>query len=69
MNPFTGKKIDDSYKEAGEQYVFLSEEWDAETNNGNQFIPGPWLSIQGDMRINSNWKILQGWSTSPLEKK
>ena len=69
MNPFTGKKIDDSYKEAGEQYVFLSEEWDAETNNGNQFIPGPWLSVQGDMRINSNWKILQGWSTSPLEKK
>ena len=67
MNPFTGKTINSSEKTAHDQYVFVSEEWHVESNSGNVYLPGLWLSVQKDMRDKNNWKIMSRNATSPLE--
>lgn len=65
-NPFTGKVIDSREKTSHEQYIFSSNAWHTDENNGNQFLPGDWYSVQGDMRVNSNWKALAKSATSPF---
>ena len=58
INPFTGRKIDASEKTAHKQYVFSSDEWMIDINNGNTFIPGDWFAVHNDMRDPNNWKLV-----------
>lgn len=53
-NPFTGKAINSEPK-AGEQYVFMSGEWDITENNGNTFKPGLWYTVHDDIFDTQNW--------------
>lgn len=58
VNPFTGKKIDSSEKNAHVQYVITSDDWDIEENNGNTFKPSSWYSVHDDMRDINNWELV-----------
>lgn len=57
-NPFTGKEINNSAKYKKKQYILDSLEWDVNKNNGNQFLPGLWLSVHNDRLNKDNWEIL-----------
>ena len=59
-NPFTGKRIDNTAKEADE-LLLLSSDWDTKTNNGNVFLPGDWFSIHDNIFNKDNWKELGTW--------
>ncbi|MBQ7715605.1 MAG: membrane protein insertase YidC [Clostridia bacterium] len=65
-NPFTGKKIDSSVKDEPVQYMFTSEYWDVEKNNGNTFLPGRWFTLTGtDSYDVSCWKLNAAEATLP----
>ena len=66
VNPFTGKAIDSTAKSTQSQYIFSSTDYDIEKNNGNQYLPGDWYSVQSDMRVSSNWQALAKNATSPF---
>ena len=59
VNPFTGKEIIPSEKNAHEQYILLSYDWNTSVNNGKTFLPGRWYSVKEDMRDNRNWKLIE----------
>ncbi len=59
VNPFTGNPINNDAKFAGPQYVLGSDKWVVEENNGTEFLPGLWLSVEKDMRDKNNWTIIK----------
>lgn len=67
-NPFTGKKINNNNKYDQEHYILGSFEFDISTNNGNSYLPGPWLKVHGDMRNKNNWSVSNENSTFPTQK-
>lgn len=54
-NPFTGKEINSNEKNAHDQYVIVSYDWDVATNNGNTFLPAKWASIKDDLWDKDKW--------------
>lgn len=59
VNPFTGKKIENSLKNTGVQRVY-STSWDTKTNNGTQYADPIVYVLKGyDMTDLSNWSIEQ----------
>lgn len=65
VNPFTGKQLTDATKHNDEQHLFFTTEWQTTNNNGNQFLPGTWLSVTGQNIFDvNNWKVL-GEGTDP----
>ncbi len=58
INPFTGKEIGYGDKGINPQYVSASDVYDIFVNNGNQFLPGNWYTVQDDMRKPENWKLV-----------
>lgn len=67
VNPFTGKAINNDEKTAHDQYVLGSFEWNTQSNNGNVYLPGLWLSVHDDMRNKNNWTVMSENATSPFE--
>ncbi len=65
VNPFTGKRIDDSEKTAHDQYILASDKWDVSSNNGNVFLPGDWYAVHGDTWNADNWRLVATDSVSP----
>ncbi len=59
VNPFTGNPVNNSKKFSGPQHVLGSPKWVVDENNGTQFLPGLWLSVEKDMRDKNNWKIIR----------
>nr|MCR4884502.1 hypothetical protein [Clostridiales bacterium] len=59
VNPFTGKPITDTAKEAGEFHILytdISDPWD---NNGNTFLPDRWYALKGhNIFDTSAWRSL-----------
>ncbi len=55
VNPFTGNVITNDEKTAHEQYIIISSIYDVNTNNGNTFLPGKWVSIKDSIRDRENW--------------
>lgn len=55
QNPFTTKAINSDEKNAHEQYIIISEEWDIRTNNGNTFLPAKWASVKDNIWEADNW--------------
>lgn len=55
VNPFTGKAINSDEKQAHEQFVILSQEYDISRNNGNTFLPSYWASVKGNPWERDNW--------------
>lgn len=59
INPFTGNPVNNEEKNSHPQYVLGSPKWVVEENNGTQFLPGLWLSVEKDMRIKDNWTVIK----------
>ena len=57
VNPFTGNAITDEEKTAHEQYIIVSDEWDAVTNIGNTFLPGYWARVSDNLWEEENWEF------------
>ncbi len=66
-NPFTGKAINNDAKYAGEQYVFMSLDWEVEFNNGNQFKPGTWYKVKDNIWEKENWTYIDEVTARPDE--
>ena len=55
VNPFTGNPISSDAKAHRPIYVFASHQWNTAKNNGNTFLPDPWIALDGDMKDPANW--------------
>jgi YidC/Oxa1 family membrane protein insertase len=58
VNPFTGNPIDASPKTQGEQHLFGTFIYDIARNNGNEFLPGDWFAVHGNIFDAGNWRYL-----------
>ena len=58
VNPFTGLPVTMDEKLAHPQHILCSHIWKTEKNNGNTFLPGPWLSVHDDIFDLNNWEYL-----------
>ena len=59
INPFSGKMITDTAKNADEFHVFYTDVTDPWINNGNTFLPGRWYALHGhDIFDMSSWSNL-----------
>lgn len=56
VNPFTGKAINSDAKE-GKQYILVSKQWNIDKNNGNTFLPDPWVSVHDNIFEEKNWTL------------
>lgn len=66
INPYTGKRIENSAKFSSAQFVLVSEEYDVLINNGNTFMPSRWLAFDGGEVWNKDsWEILKGTTVLP----
>lgn len=54
-NPFTGKAITSDEKNAHEQFIIMSHNWNVGSNNGNTFEAAYWASVKNNMREKNNW--------------
>ncbi len=54
-NPFTGKAINSEEKNAHDQFIIYSSDWDVSTNNGNTFLPAYWMSVRDNIWDKNNW--------------
>ncbi|MBQ8165903.1 MAG: hypothetical protein IJZ96_02570 [Lachnospiraceae bacterium] len=68
-NPFTGKAINNDAKYAGEQYVFMSLDWEVEFNNGNQFNANTWYKVKDNIWEKENWTYIDEVTARPDEVK
>ena len=55
-DPHSGLPVDMSPKE-GTLYISTSRAWDIRENNGNVFLPAPWLAVHGSSLEESNWEL------------
>lgn len=58
VNPVSGKPINNDIKYQSPQHVFLSWDNDILTNNGNTFIPAPWIAVQDNIFNPDNWQMI-----------
>ncbi len=66
INPYTGKKIENSMKMKEKQYVITSNEFDVSVNNGNTFLPSQWYIFDGDNVWDKNsWTFLEEVTVLP----
>ena len=65
VNPYTGNPIVDSSKIDGEHHVIVSDEWNTDVNNGNQFFPSQWATVSGDINDQNNWVFYSDITTLP----
>ncbi|MBR6391651.1 MAG: hypothetical protein IKS12_00035, partial [Eubacterium sp.] len=56
VNPFTQKPINSKEKFAHKQYIIASYDFDIAKNNGNQFNPSMWYSVQDSIWEHKNWE-------------
>ncbi len=54
-NPFTGKAINSDEKNAHDQYIIVSDEWDINHNNGNTFKAAQWARVKDNIWERDNW--------------
>lgn len=66
LNPFSGKVLGFGDKAVNEQYVIGSGDYQITTNNGNQFLPARWYTVQCDRRIEKNWKLVAENAVLPI---
>jgi len=59
INPYTGNPVNNDAKFSGPQHVLGSPKWVVDENNGYEFLPGLWLSVEEDMRNKNNWKTIK----------
>lgn len=59
INPFTGKKINSSYKNKQEHHIAFTESWGTTENNGNTFIDTVWIGLKGNNATDASaWRII-----------
>lgn len=70
VNPFTGNPITtDSKKSQEEQFIIVSQDWDVNVNDGNQFLPSMWATVSGDVLDPDNWTFYTEPSVDPPKNK
>lgn len=57
VNPFTGNAINSDAKTAHDQYIFASDQWDVNKNNGNTYLPGDWYTVHDNIFDLNNWSL------------
>ncbi len=67
VNPFTNKPINNAQKTDRKQFVIVSGNWDTTTNNGNQYTPSNWYSVNGNLWDKNSWKFYPKVETIPKE--
>ncbi len=61
INPFTNKRINDDTKNQNELHIMYTDDWSTDSNNGNTFKQGLWLSLSNHNIFDmSNWSLLKG---------
>ena len=66
VNPFTGNEINSDFKtENDKHYVILSQQWDININNGNQFLPSTWATVTGNVTNKDHWEFHNAESLFP----
>lgn len=59
VNPYTGKKIDNSKKDEEEQHIFATMFWDVSRNNGNTFTSDEWYALKNHNIFDmNNWSFI-----------
>lgn len=58
VNPFTGKNIDDTYKQNNRLELFMGRNYSVYTNNGYKFEPDHWFSVHDNIFDPDNWEYL-----------
>ena len=58
VNPFTGKRIDNSYKNEEELKLMVTRNWQVSENNGYVFTPAPYYTVKDNIFKKENWKYL-----------
>lgn len=59
-NPYTGRELKENKKDDDMQYIFGSDDYDINTNNGNTLKEGVWYSLKGkDAWETSNWGVIK----------
>ncbi len=58
INPFTGKRIDNSYKNEKELKLMVTVVWRVKNNNGNTFVAAPYFTVKENIFNRDNWKYL-----------
>jgi YidC/Oxa1 family membrane protein insertase len=69
INPYTGKEINSDAKNASKLYLFASNQWDVNSNHGNQFNPDNWYSVHDNIWDPNNWEENAKNSVLPDETK
>ncbi len=59
VNPFTGKPINNLEKNAHEQFVILSHDWNVNKNNGYTYRDARWASVKDNMWERENWTFTE----------
>ena len=57
-NPFTGKLLEDTQKQAESQHLIGTDGWDVAKNNGNTFLPDDWFSVHDNVFDPDNWAFI-----------
>ena len=59
VNPFTGKAINNDEKTAHDQFIISYHAgWDTKTNNGETFLPCPWVVVTNNIWDKNDWQII-----------
>ncbi len=58
VNPFTGKPINSDEKNAHEQYITMSWDWELSKNSGYTFNASGWASVKDNMWDRTNWTFM-----------
>ncbi len=61
VNPFTGKAICSDAKNASEQLIFATHDYDPASYTGNTFLPWSWYTVHDDIFDLSNWTSVGYW--------
>lgn len=59
VNPFTGNALTDDQKDAEEQHILITQDWQVDVNIGNTFLPGDWYAVRNqNIYDKENWEYL-----------
>ncbi|MBR4982826.1 MAG: hypothetical protein IKY94_09725 [Lachnospiraceae bacterium] len=68
VNPYTGKKIENTAKTSDIHFIFAGNRCVTSDNNGNVFLPEPWLIFRGEnVWDKNNWEIIKKETSMPID--
>ena len=65
VNPFTKQAITTAAKEAPEQYIMESSEYEIRYNSGNTYQPARWFAVKNNIWEKENWRLAKEKAVMP----